>query len=157
MNSDNTAFDMDFIVSSSWSFPVRFPTSLKHLYVSIFPLPCRSNRYPCHQRSTANIPVIAGVLSGACVIIFWSIALFLWARRQHRKRLGLRPRPSKEIQPLQDFIIPPDPAVEKGLYKPGDHLFEDKKAQMQVQRTHSSASASKRHSNVGTPKGGPEE
>lgn len=116
-NHENAIFDLDFVTSASWVVPVSFPTSLKHL-------------------STANIPVVAGVLSGAVVLVFWSIAVFLWGRRQHRKRRGLRTRASKEIQPMQDLIIPPDPAVVEGVYQPGHHLFTDKKAQARARKSH---------------------
>ncbi|KIJ39859.1 hypothetical protein M422DRAFT_32465 [Sphaerobolus stellatus SS14] len=125
-NKENATFGLDVIGVSSWSSPVQFPSSFKHL-------------------STANIPVIAGVLSGACVIIFWSIAAFLWLRRRRRRKICLRStadRPEETVKKAADFIVPPDPAIVEGLYEPGYHLFKDKKEQAKARRTHSSGQRS---------------
>lgn len=76
----------------------------------------------------AKTPIVSAIVSSACVIAIWALALvgFLW--KQYKKRIrtkrraarGLPPKVKKPKKPLPTFILPPDPAVITGQREPGE-------------------------------------
>ena len=79
----------------------------------------------------ALTPIIAGSISGGCVVIAWIIALatYLFKRYRKKKRYKKFGRPDlvDENPKAEVFIVPPDPAVIQGQRQPGEHVFIDKK------------------------------
>lgn len=83
-----------------------------------------------YLRQKALTPIIAGTISGTCVVLAWIVALVaaLWKRHKRKKkykkvgRLDLvDEHPKPEV-----FIVPPDPAVVQGQYKPGERVIVGK-------------------------------
>jgi len=86
----------------------------------------------------ALTPIIAGTISGTCVVLAWLVALgaALWKRHKRKKkykkvgRLDLvDEHPKAEV-----FIVPPDPAVLQGQYKPGERVVVGKEKRKEKQK-----------------------
>lgn len=89
-------------------------------------------------RQKALTPIIAGTISGTCVVLAWIVALVaaLWKRHKRKKkykkvgRLDLvDEHPKPEV-----FIVPPDPAVVQGQFKPGERVIVGKEKKKERQK-----------------------
>ena len=74
----------------------------------------------CNAREKAKTPIIAGSVSGACVLLAWTVGFIFFILRRRRqkqraKELGFKShRDIIDFVPIQNpatFIIPPDPAL----------------------------------------------
>ncbi|KAL5523637.1 hypothetical protein ACEPAG_7810 [Sanghuangporus baumii] len=90
----------------------------------------KASALPNGQR--ALTPIIAGTISGTCIVVAWLVALVHLAvkhykRRKRYKKLGvaaasIKSAKEQEERRKKEYIVPPDPAVLEGSHYPGERV-----------------------------------
>ncbi|KAG7098804.1 hypothetical protein E1B28_000709 [Marasmius oreades] len=83
----------------------------------------------------AKTPIIAGSICGSVMGLAWLIGLFIYIRKRYRRKIRKRAAEaegkeppalkSKNVEPGEKIIIPPDPAVILGHGRPGEYISPD--------------------------------
>lgn len=96
------------------------------------------------HRQRALTPIIAGTISGTCIVVAWTVALVVALLKRHRRKQRFvrmlagapdveqkggseKSEKSGKAKDKEPVIVPPDPAVVLGVAKPGEYVVGGKK------------------------------
>lgn len=84
----------------------------------------------------ALTPIISGSICGGLMFLAWTIGFTIYFRKRYKRRERHRlvaagkaiPKETDLDIPQANVIIPPDPAVLLGQYKPGEIIFPERQS-----------------------------
>lgn len=78
-------------------------------------------------RKPAKTPIIAGSVCGGVLLLAWTVGFSIYFRKRYKRKqleraaaaIGMPPPEIKSRPPVEEVVIPPDPAVLLGHHKAG--------------------------------------